>query len=351
MPIGAVVFLVIAVFLNLPTPKTPVLAGLKAIDWAGSLLIVGAALMVLLGLEFGNVTFPRSSATVICLITFGAAAVGLFAVNEWKLAANPIIPLRLFRDRSSVASYAVFSCGNYVLTSLAFYLPLYSQSVLGADALTSGVHLIPLIVSCSLAAAVTGALIQKTGRYLPCMYVAQVLLALGTGLMIYLKFGEPLTKLVIFQIVVGMGVGMNMEAPLLAAQAAASKIDTAVVIATMGFIRNIATSIAIVVGGVIFQNRMNDQYEGLVAEVGGQVAASFKGDQASANLELIGSLSMHDQDVVRRVYFDSFRAVWIMVCSLAAIVLWSTFTDHMQYSALQQQACLWWPTCLYGLIT
>lgn len=320
MPIGAIVFLVIAVFLNLPSPRTPVLAGLQAIDWAGSLLIVGAALMVLLGLEFGNVTFPWSSATVICLITFGAAAVGLFVVNEWKLAVNPIIPLRLFRDRSSVASYAVFSCGNYVLTSLAFYLPLYSQSVLGVDALTSGVHLIPLIVSCSLAAAATGALIQKTGRYLPCMYVAQVLLALGTGLMSYLKFGESLTKLVIFQVLVGMGVGMNMEPPLLAAQAAASKIDTAVVIATMGFLRNIATSIAIVVGGVIFQNRMNDQNEGLLAKVGVQVASSFEGNQASANVELIDSLSMHDQDAVRRVYFDSFLAVWIMVSfSLDAI--------------------------------
>ncbi|KAK7926464.1 MFS transporter [Apiospora marii] len=319
-------------------PRTPVLAGLKAIDWAGSLLIVGAALMVLLGLEFGNVTFPWSSATVICLITFGAAAVGLFVVNEWKLAANPIIPLRLFRDRSSVASYAVFSCGNYVLTSLAFYLPLYSQSVLGADALTSGVHLIPLIVSCSLAAAATGALIQKTGRYLPCMYVAQVLLALGTGLMIYLKFGEHLTKLVIFQVLVGVGVGMNMEPPLLAAQAAASKIDTAVVIATMGFLRNIATSIAIVVGGVIFQNRMNDQYEGLVAEVGVQVASSFKGDQASANVELIGSLSVHNQGAVRRVYFDSFLAVWIMCVVVAGLSLVANLFVRAHHLSAETQA-------------
>ena len=316
VPIGAVVFIVIAVFLKLPTPRTPVLAGLKAIDWAGSLLIVGAALMVLLGLEFGNVTFPWSSATVICLITFGVATVGLFVVNEWKLAANPIIPLRLFKDRSSVASYAVFSCGNYILTSLAFYLPLYSQSVLGADALTSGVHLIPLIVSCSLTAAFAGAFIQKTGRYLMVMYVAQALLALGTGLLIYLKFGEPLTKLVVFQIIVGMGVGMNMEPPLLAAQAAASKIDTAVVIATMGFIRNIATSIAIVVGGVIFQNSMDTKYEDLVAGVGQQVAVNFKGDHAAANVELIGSLSMQDQGAVRRAYFDSFRGVWIMVSYL-----------------------------------
>ncbi|KAK8867298.1 hypothetical protein PGQ11_005876 [Apiospora arundinis] len=338
LPIGAVVFIVIAVFLKLPTPKTPVLAGLKAVDWAGSLLIVGAALMVLLALEFGNVTFPWSSATVICLLVFGVATVGLFVANEWKLAANPVIPLRLFRDRSSVASYAVFACGNYVLTSLAFYLPLYSQSVLGADALTSGLHLIPLIVACSLTAAATGAIIQKTGRYLPAMYVAQVLLALGTGLLIYLKFGEPLAKLVVFQILVGMGVGMNMEPPLLAAQAAASKIDTAVVIATMGFIRNIATSIAIVVGGVIFQNGMNARYGGLVDEVGQQVAGSFKGDHASANVELIGTLSMHDQGAVRRVYFDSFRGVWIMCVVVAGLSLIANLFVRAHHLSVETQA-------------
>ncbi|KAK8009850.1 MFS transporter [Apiospora arundinis] len=328
----------INLFLKLPTPKTPVLAGLKAIDWAGSLLIVGAALMVLLALEFGNVTFPWSSATVICLLVFGVATVGLFVANEWKLATNPVIPLRLFRDRSSVASYAVFACGNYVLTSIAFYLPLYSQSVLGADALTSGLHLIPLIVACSLTAAATGAVIQKTGRYLPAMYVAQVLLALGTGLLIYLKFGEPLAKLVVFQILVGMGVGMNMEPPLLAAQAAASKIDTAVVIATMGFIRNIATSIAIVVGGVIFQNGMNARYGGLVDEVGQQVAGSFKGDHASANVELIGTLSMYDQGAVRRVYFDSFRGVWIMCVVVAGLSLIANLFVRAHHLSVETQA-------------
>ncbi|KAK8052596.1 major facilitator superfamily domain-containing protein [Apiospora rasikravindrae] len=312
---------------------------INSIDWAGSFLIVGAALMILLGLEFGDITFPWSSATVISLLVFGSLTVGLFVLAEWKLAgANPIIPLRLFRDRSSVASYAVFSCGNYILTSLAFYLPLYSQSVLGADALTSGVHLIPLIVSCSLTAAATGTLIQKTGRYLPLMYVAQISLAVGTGLLIYLKFGEPLTKLVVFQVLVGLGVGMNMEPPLLAAQAAAAKVDTAVVIATMGFIRNIATSVAIVGGGVIFQNRMSDHYEELVAEVGEKVAVSFKGDQASASVGLISSLSMQDQIAVRQVYFDSFRAVWIMCVVVAGLSLVANMFVRAHHLSAETQA-------------
>jgi MFS family permease len=254
LPIGAVVLVVLLFFLKLPSPHTPVLAGLKAIDWVGSILIVGAALMILLGLDFGNVTFPWSSVTVVCLIVFGFVTIGVFIMNEWKFAKNPVIPLRLFIKRSAVAAYFVWACNFYILIGLSYYLPLYSQSVLGANALVSGVHLIPLIVACSLSAACTGAYIQKTGTYLPITYIAHVFLCLGTGLLISVRVGESLTKLIIFQIITGIGVGMNIEPPLITAQAAMTVMDTAVIQATMTFMRSLATTVAVVVGGVIVRN-------------------------------------------------------------------------------------------------
>ncbi|KAK7955617.1 uncharacterized protein PG986_004839 [Apiospora aurea] len=316
LPIGAVVFVVIAVFLDLPTPQTPVLAGLKAIDWAGSFLILGAALMILLGLEFGDVTFPLvlgDGRQPPCLRRFDGGpfrprrveAGGRQPHHPPAAVSGPL--LRRLLRRLLVRQLRPHQLG--LLPAPVFPIGPGCRRVDVRRASD------PLIVSCSLAAAATGALIQKTGRYLPVMYVAQISLGLGTGLLIYLKFGEPLTKLFVFQVLVGLGVGMNMEPPLLAAQAAAAKMDTAVVIATIGFIRSIATSVAIVVGGVIFQNRMGDHYEELVAEVGEQVAVSFKGDQASASVGLISSLSMQDQVAVRRVYFDAFRAVWTMASS------------------------------------
>lgn len=313
MPIGGVVFLVLLFFLRIPTPHTPVLAGLKAIDWTGSLLIVGSTLMVLLALEFGDVIFPWSSATVICLLTFGTVVVGIFILNEWKLAINPVIPLRLFANRSSVAAYIVFSCNFYVLIGLSYYLPLYSQSVLGADPLESGVQLVPLIVSSSLAAACTGTFIQMTGIYLPIMYAAQALMILGVGLFINLEYGEGLAKLIVFEIITGIGVGMNMEPPLLAALAAATELDTAAVTATMGFLRSIATSIAIVLGGVIFQNRMDINSGQLVQSLGQGVVGNFSGNHALQSVELIASLPVDQQLLVRMAYFRSLKAVWIMV--------------------------------------
>ena len=252
MPVGAVVFVVLLLFLKVQSPGTPVLAGLKQIDWIGSILIVGASSMVLLGMEFGGVTYPWSSATVISPIEAGAVAVAIFFVNEWKVAANPIIPLRLFSSLRMAAPYGDFAYNSYVFVGLAYYLPLYSQSVLGTNALSSGLYLLPLVVSTSLAAAFAGLFIQQTGRYLIIMYIAQVVLTVGIGLFIELVFRKDLTKLFIFEVIAGIGIGMNIEAPIIAAQAATTVRDTAAVTSTMGFVRSIATAISVVIGGVIF---------------------------------------------------------------------------------------------------
>lgn len=318
MPIGAFVFVVLLFFLEVPSPNTPVLAGLKAIDWTGSLLIVGAALMVLLGLEFGDVTYPWSSPTVISLLVFGVFVIGIFVLNEWKFALNPVIPLRLFYDRSSAASYVVLACTFYILIGLSYYLPLYSQSALGVDALTSALYLLPIIVSSSLSAACAGIFIQRTGVYLPVMYVGQLLLTLGAGLFINLAFGESLTKLFIFEIITGIGVGMNIEPPLLSVQSATTVLDTAAVIGSMNFLRSLATTVAVVLGGVIFQNQMNAANAGLVDQIGWQLAGNFTGGYASANVELIGSLPAEQQAVVRQVYFGALKSVWVMVRSCLA---------------------------------
>lgn len=145
------------------------------------------------------------------------------------------------------------------------------------------------------------------------MYGAQVLLTLGSGLFINLSFEKSITKLVIYQIITGVGVGFNMEPPLLVAQATATALDTAAVISTMSFLRSISTAIIVVIGGVIFQGQMVASNSGLSAQIGKELAAHFNGEHATANVEFIATLPRDVQDVIRRVYFQSLRAVWIMV--------------------------------------
>ncbi|KAH8893292.1 hypothetical protein GQ53DRAFT_108458 [Thozetella sp. PMI_491] len=324
LPVGVVTFAALFVFLKVPNPRTPVMVGLRAIDWIGSVLVIGGALMILLGLDFADVAYPWASAPVISLIICGAVVLGLFLGNEWKLARNPILPLRLFKTVSTSAAVGVLSCNFYVFIGLSYYLPLYSQSVLGADALTAGVYMLPLIVSSSLAAAAGGVLIQQTGKYLPIMYVAQVLLTLGVGLFINLGFEKNITKLVIFEIITGVGVGLNIEAPTISALANTPERDNAAMIASMTFLRSMATAISVVVGGVIFQNEMTASDTSLVGRLEEELASQFNGAQAAANVDLISTLPADQQDVVRRAYFSSLRSVWVMYVAFAGL---STFLN------------------------
>ena len=107
LPISAFAFLITLFFLDVHNPKTKIMDGLKAIDWIGSIALLGVTLMTLLGLDFGGQTFPWSSPKVLCLIIFGLLLLGVFFFSEAKVAKYPLVPLGLFRNRSNVASFTV----------------------------------------------------------------------------------------------------------------------------------------------------------------------------------------------------------------------------------------------------
>lgn len=294
-------------------PGTPILAGLKYIDWSGSLLIVGSTLMLLLGLNFGGVTFAWSSATVINLIVFGVFAGFLFTINEWKLVRYPVIPPQLFHNRAAWASFALCFCQGYIMMGVAYYLPLYFQAVLGAGPLLSGVYLLPFIIADTVVAAAVGVYIQRTGKYIMPVYLGLALMALGTGLLINLDVEPNWPKIVIYQIIVAAGVGMNFEGPLLALQASIDTKDVATATATMGFTRMLSTAISAIIGGVVFQNQMVKEPATLIAGLGPEIASLLAGGEATANVDVIKTLSPAQQLIAKGAYSRSMRTMWIMV--------------------------------------
>jgi EmrB/QacA subfamily drug resistance transporter len=218
LPISGVGMLILTFVLKLKNPRTPIRAGLAAVDWLGVVTVVGGTLMFLLGLEFGGVTFPWASPTVICLIVFGVLVSGLFVIVEWKFAKYPIIPMRLFKVRSNVASLAVSACHGFVFISASYYLPLYFQAVLGASPLLSGVYVLPFSISLAVASSATGIFIRKTGKYLPCIIFGMTVMTLGYGLFIDLESRANWAKIIIFQLIAGIGVGPNFQSPLISLQ-------------------------------------------------------------------------------------------------------------------------------------
>lgn len=321
VPCDGLAFAILFFFLDIETPKTPILAGLKAIDWLGSITVVGGTVMFLLGLEFGGVQYAWNSAPVLSLIIFGIVVWALFFLNEWKLAKYPVMPLRLFTRLSNIATLIVCFCHGFVFISGSYFLPLYFQAVLGASPLISGVYLFPFVLSLSFMSAAVGIFIRKTGQYLPAIWFGMAFMTLGFGLYIDLPARPSWPRIVAFQIIAGLGVGPNFQSPLIALQSLVAKKDIATATATFGFIRNLATSISVVVGGVVFQNSMQNRLPALQSALGPQVAQALGGGSAGANTAIVASLPPAQKAVATQAYTDSLRTMWILYVCVSAFGL------------------------------
>ncbi|KKY16916.1 putative major facilitator superfamily transporter [Diplodia seriata] len=321
LPLDGVAFAIIVIFLDVHNPRTPIGAGLRAIDWAGSLTVIGGTVMLLLGLEFGGVTYPWSSPTVVCLIVFGIVTIAVFLALEWKVAKYPIMPLRIFSNRSNLASLAACFLHGFVFISATYYLPLYYQAVRGAGPIMSGVYLLAFALSLSVVSATTGIVIKKTGAYLPCIIFGFAVLTLGFGLYTDIDAHSSWTKIILYQIVAGIGVGPNFQSPLIALQAHVHPKDIATATATFGFVRNLATAISVVIGGVVFQNEMQKHQATLSRSLGPQLAGQLAGGSAGANSEIVGALPPAQREVAREAFADSLSQMWIVYVCFAGLGL------------------------------
>jgi hypothetical protein len=148
-----------------------------------------------------------------------------------------------------------------------------------------------------------------------------VFMTLGFGLFYDLDSYSNWAKIIIYEIVAGVGVGPNFQAPLISLQSAVDRRDIGSATSTFQFIRQLATSISIVVGAVVFQNEMQKQYPTLLKELGPELASELSGGSAGASITLVRSLTGQEGDIARGAYFTSLRPMYIMYTAFAGLGL------------------------------
>jgi MFS family permease len=315
LPISGSTFIMLLIFLDVHNPRTSIKDGFKAIDWFGSLSILSLTLMLLIGLEFGGATFPWNSPQVVCLIVFGSLMSLFFIFSEKRLAKYPLMPLKLFSKRSNIACLLVGFGQGMVFIAGEYYLPLYFQSVLEASPLQSGTLILPIAVTEALMGITTGIIIHSTGHYLEVTYFGVILMTVGNGLYTTFSASPSLSSIVGFQIVAGIGAGALFEAPLLGLQAFVSQHDTATATGTFSFVRNLATSLSIVVGGVIFQNSMDLQVTSLglpPVSLPTNITSALSGGSAAANVMIVAMIQDPAQKLaVKEAFACSLKNMWI----------------------------------------
>ena len=141
------------------------------------------------------------------------------------------------------------------------------------------------------------------------------LFTIGEGLLIKLNVDSSLPTILIFQLIAGFGAGLLFEPPLIALQATTSQKDIATATGTFSFIRSLSTSLAAVIGGVIFQNGMDIQGPKLrAAGLSSQLLRDLSGRSAAANVENVMSMLSDPMQrlVVKEAFAWSLRNIWIL---------------------------------------
>ena len=321
LPINGLSFILILATMDVHNPHTGLRDGLAAIDWLGTISVLGVVLMLLLGLDFGGVVAPWNSATIICLLVFGAAMIACFLYIERRFAKYPLMPLDIFKNWRNVAVTVVLVTHGMAFIAAEYYLPLYLQSAKEASPTKSGVLILPLTISGAVAGALSGVAMHRTGRYRELIWFGAFMTALGVGLFALLAPETPLAQIVIFQIIAGVGMGPLFQAPIIAIQAAVSQADTAAATSTFGFLRNVATSVSLVVGAVVFQNGMETRLASMVdVGISQEVIAALSDGKAAANVMVTQAISDPVQrEAVEAAFAWSLRNMWIMFAGIAGL--------------------------------
>ena len=295
--------------------------------------------MFLLGLEAGGATHPWSSVYTLCLIIFGVATIMLFFIIQWKVSKYPLMPLRLFNQSTNMAALGVCYCHGFVFIGGTYYLPLYFQTVIAASPIMSGVYLFPLVITLSVFSACVGVFIKKSGRYQEPIWFGMVFMTLGFGLFINLPDYADWAKLVIYQIIAGIGVGPNFQSPLIALQNHVARHDIAVATSTFGFVRQLATSMSVVLGGVVFQNILSKKGPELTRQLGPEVAARLSGASLESSTTFVKNLPPAQKAIADQAITSSLQTMFIFYTAIAAFGLFlSLFVRKKELSNVREKA-------------
>ena len=251
VPIGAMALLVTSSVLRLPARRIQ-----HSIDYLGAALLVGAVSCLLLVMVWGGTEYPWSSPTILALGAAGLVLLALFAAQE-RRASEPIIPLRLFRDRVfSVANALMFIVGVTMFGTIVF-IPLFLQVVRGVSPTRSGMLLLPLTAGFITASVSMGRIISRIGRYKVFPVVGTALASIGLYLFTRLDASTSGLALAGYMVVLGVGLGLTMQVLVLAVQNAVQYRDLGVATSSTTFFRSMGGAFGTALFGAVFAGRLS----------------------------------------------------------------------------------------------
>ncbi|WP_329174846.1 MFS transporter [Streptomyces decoyicus] len=265
-------FAIIALIVLQKTLKLPVVRreGVK-VDWAGAFFISAAVSLLLVWVTLAGDKYDWMSWQTAAMVG-GAVVLGAIFVFVETKAKEPIIPLRLFRNKTiTLASVASLFVGIAMFSGTVFFSQ-YFQLARGKSPTMSGVMTIPMIAGLFVSSTVSGQVITKTGRWKAWLVSGGVLVTAGLGLLGTIRYDTEYWHIAIFMALMGLGIGMMMQNLVLATQNQVAPEDLGSASSVVTFFRSLGGAVGVSALGAVLANRVTHYVKDGLADLGPKAA-------------------------------------------------------------------------------
>ena len=263
LPIGLVVIALAS--WTLPRRRAE---GRARIDYLGILFVALGASGLVLALSWGGTEYPWGSGTIIGLLAGSVLALALFVLAEAR-AAEPILPLRLFRGSVFTISVVLAFVVGFAMLGAMTFLPTYLQYVKGVSATDSGVRTLPLVLGLLVTSIASGIVVSRTGRYKIFPVAGTLVMTLGLYLLSRLDASSGTWIASLDMLVLGAGIGLCMQVLTIIVQNTADFRDLGVVTSAVTFFRTLGSSFGVAIFGTVYSNALGTRLSAAFAQASG----------------------------------------------------------------------------------
>ncbi|KAJ7929142.1 iron permease [Mycena leptocephala] len=320
LPLTAIAFVLIVMFLSVRKPEGSVRSKLAQVDWVGNVLVIIGAGLTTIGLTWGGIRYSWSSAEVLAPLILGIFILVVFVIYEATIPERPTIPLDIVGNRTSLSGLLTTAVHGITSMSMIYYLPVFFQASLGASPIRAAVDFLPGALIIAPAAFVAGLIITVTKKYRPVNIIGWMITIIGYGLFSTVRENSVVGQWVGYQIVGAIGIGFIFSAPVFPILAPMPKNRTASAVALFAFTRIFFSTWGITIASTILQNMLRKK---LPHDFVSLFPPGF--DIAYAAIPAIKQLEEPLRTEVQAAFADSMAVIWQTMTGVSGLGLLLSF--------------------------
>jgi hypothetical protein len=285
---------------------------IRRIDVIGNSILIASTVSVLLALTWADTVYSWSSYQITVPLVLGMMGLVLFIWFESSgIAPEPVMPLRLFANRTSAVVYATTFLNSMLLYWLTFFLPIFFMSVLLSSPSWAGVQMLPLVLVGIPGAALSAVVLSRWGRYKALHVAGFAIGTLGLGLFAIMNSNTTTAVWAVIEVVAAFGFGMLLNTILPAFQAGLAEKDQAAATASWSFIRSFGSIWGVAIPATIF-NAYTSLYADDVEDIAVRNLLRSGDAYASASKAFVESFEEPLRGQIIGVYSKALKNVFLI---------------------------------------